>query len=130
MYRALVQIELGLVSCLVWLGVPPGEGASERLGVPRLSWRRVGWVLVEVTLDFRDDGGSVGAALSQGGEDSGGQYSCARARDEEEGACGGWRWLVRAAVVGPGWWQEYRRYGNDVVGGGQDGRGVLLLGLG
>ena len=44
---------------------------------------------VEVTPDFRDDGGSVGAALSQGGEDSGGHYSCARARDEEEGACGG-----------------------------------------
>ena len=85
---------------------------------------------VEVTPDFRDDGGSVGAALSQGGEDSGGHYSCARARDEEEEACGGWRCLVWAAVVGPGWWQEYRRDGNDMVGGGQDGREELLLGLG
>ena len=57
---------------------------------------------VEVTSELWDDGGSVGAALPQGREDGGSQYSCARARDEEEGACGGWRWLVWAAVVGPG----------------------------
>ena len=59
---------------------------------------------VEVTPDFRDNGGSVGTALPQGGEDSGGQYLCARAWDQEEGACGEWRWLVGPAGVGPGRW--------------------------
>ena len=43
--RVRALIGLGLVCCLVGLGVPLGEGAPGRLDVPGLWWQRVGWVL-------------------------------------------------------------------------------------
>ena len=43
--KVLALIGLGLVCCLVGLGVPLGEGAPGRLDVPGLWWQRVGWVL-------------------------------------------------------------------------------------
>ena len=53
--------------------------------------------------------------MSQSGEGGGGNYPFASARDEEEGACGRRAGLVRAAEVGPGWWQEDCRNSDDVV---------------
>ena len=57
----------------------------------------------------------VRAALPQSRKGGGGNYSYASARDEEEEACGGWG-MVRAAGVGPGWWEKGCRDGDDVVG--------------